>query len=218
MEELTKAGNRGWRRWRPRRALLAILTILLLGCAGSPTARLKEIALLVESARSAGAERWAPDLLVEASSLLRAAEEEILEQRQRRWAVRSYRVARLLLEDAERQAEAARELARQASIAAKDRASEAMVAAGRAVRKVRAVERAMPVGADTADDRAGLGRDLADLEKLLERAEEQFAQGAFAEAAADADAVHERGLRIAETAERSLEHRPLGDPRRSAAE
>ena len=201
---------------RPRNCLLLVLLVAVVACASPPDERVSDIAQLIVRARDAGAERWALDALTEAETLLGSVREELAQQNQRPAASRRFRVARLLLDDAEQQANRALEGAAIAVKDARARAERAIEKAGVVVETVRSAWREIPRGPDTADDRAGLEQDLASLEGLLHQANGHFAAGSFDEAAADADAAHERGLRIASAAARSLDHYVLAAPKQFA--
>jgi hypothetical protein len=194
------------------RIVVPILAALLIGCAASPVERLARVSVAFSTARDAGVSRWAPNLLAEAEALLAAAEEEISHQTERRFSVRSFRVARLLIDDAEQKIDAARVAAEQAAVAAQETAVARLRDASRAMAQVQQASRQIPSRPDTADDRAGIRVDLDKLKRELGLAQTRFDEGAFDEAALLANAVAARGERMAVMVVRSLSHRVVAAP------
>lgn len=189
-----------------RSACVLAFAVLMTGCAASPHERLEEVGRAVEHARESGAAQWAAEAFASAESLLLSAQREIEEQEARKLPVRRFRIARGLLDDAERQALAARTMAEALAIDARSRAEQAIESANDTIENVRSTWREIPRSADTADDRAGLEDDLAALDTQLAEAAEHLETGAFDAAVANAEAAHARGQKIATVAARSLEH------------
>ncbi len=186
---------------------LGLLVLVLVGCAASPVERFERVSTAFADAHDAGVSRWAPDLLAEAEALLAAAEEEISHQTERRFSVRSFRVARLLIDDAENKVRAARVAAERAAENAESMAEARLEDATRVVQQVRAASKRIPASPETADDRAGIQADLEQLEDELARARNRFDAGVFDEAVQLAQVVLARGERMANIVVRAGEHR-----------
>lgn len=186
---------------------IGLLTLSLVGCAASPVERFERVSVALTQARDAGASRWAPDLLAEAEALLAAAEEEISHQTERRFSVRSFRVARLLIDDAENKIDVARVAAERAAQSAESTAVARLRDALRVVQQIREASELIPASPDTADDRAGIRADLEQLERDLAEAQARFDQGFFDEAEQLAQVVAARGERMAIFVARAGEHR-----------
>ena len=199
-------------RGRPVVWLLVLLTALLGGCAASPSARFEALSRALAAAREGDVARWAPETLAEAEGLLAAAGEEIAQQEGRRAVVRSFRIARIMLDKVEYKLSKARIKAKWVSRVARLEAAASLGAADAELSHVRAASQKIPHSADTAEDRAGIQADLAALEADLERARGRFAEGTYVQAAKVAGAVEARGQRMAETLARSLDHALWAEP------
>ncbi len=174
---------------------LAVALILCTGCAASPDLRLVALGDEIQALRARSQDIGVLRALESADQLCREASAEVVAQRDRFWAARTYRRVGRLLDDAEVHLMSARTASTQARLRTEREARDGVSAARRELASVVALLDAFPVGRDTLDDRARMRRDVVALRTALARARQAAVEGDPRTAVAvAAGVVHEARL------------------------
>lgn len=152
--------------------------VLLVGCGGeAPTAELQAVKQILDDARAAGAEKFAPSEFVAAETAYQQAEEAVNTEKEKLF--KDFDQPRELIADARNKAEAARAATMTAKQRALEEANSAIAAAADAVETARAHLEDAPSGKGTESDIERLGADLDEAQAELDEARQAVTREDF---------------------------------------